>query len=117
MSVLTTNVKRHFPSYDIKKDHKEIMLDFDDAEANAFRLAFGEEMTNVIRGCSVHFIRSAMRVAKLVNISSTSLGYQIFMSVVKLIPDNSSKDVVIWLLKFYLVQHLLPGFQYTCHHP
>ena len=93
LSVLTTNVRRYNPNYDIKKDHKEILLDFDDAEANAFRLAFGEEVINLIRGCSFHFIRSAMRVAKLVNIS-TSLGYQVFMSVVKIIPDNSSKDMV-----------------------
>jgi len=33
-------------------------------------------------------------VAKLVNVSTISLGYQIFMSVVKLIPDNSSKELV-----------------------
>ena len=56
LSVLTTNVKRYYPTYDIKKDHKEILLDFDDAEANAFCLAFGEKVTNLIPGCSIHFL-------------------------------------------------------------
>ena len=35
-----------------------------------------------------------MRIAKIVNPSTTSLGYQIFMSVAKLIPDNPSRDKV-----------------------
>ena len=48
-------------------------------------------VTNLIRSCSVHFIRSAMRVAKLVNISTTSLGYQMFMSVVNLSPTIHPK--------------------------
>ena len=52
------------------------------------------EINNILHGCSVHFIRSAMRIAKIVNPSTHSLGYQIFMSVAKLIPDNPSKDKV-----------------------
>ena len=39
-------------------------------------------------------LRSAMRIAKLVNSSVASVGYQIFMSVAKLIPENSSQTVV-----------------------
>ena len=35
-----------------------------------------------------------MRVAKLVNLSTASPGYYIFMSIVKRIPDEPSKDVV-----------------------
>ena len=60
-------------------------MDFDDAEANAFCSAFGVEISSHLCGCAVHFIRSGIRVAKLVNIFTTSLGYQMFMSVVKLI--------------------------------
>ena len=52
------------------------------------------EINNILRGCSVQFIRSAMRIAKIVNPSTHSLGYQMFMSVAKLIPDNPSKDKV-----------------------
>ena len=71
------------------------MLDFDESEANGSHEALGIEIANLFRGCSVHFIRSALHVAKLVNVSQTSLGYQIFMAVAKLIPDNSSKETVL----------------------
>jgi len=74
--------------------HKEILLNFDDTESRAFIDKFGEPISNLLQGCSVHFIRSAMHVAKLVNSSNFSSGYQIFMSVVKCTPDEPSKDVV-----------------------
>ena len=35
-----------------------------------------------------------MRVGKLVKLSSSSLGYQIFVAVAKLIPDNPSREIV-----------------------
>ena len=95
LTELSQNVKDYVPTYNIKLAHKEILLDFDEAEANGFREAFRTEIANLLRGCSVHFIRSALRVAKLVNVSQTSLGYQIFMAVAKLIPDNSSKEIVL----------------------
>ena len=47
-----------------------------------------------LRGCRVHFLRSAMRVAKQVNSSSLSPWYLIFMHIVRRIPDESSKDIV-----------------------
>ena len=94
LSVLTHNVKRQYKDYDINRMHKEILLDFDDAESRAFIDTFGEPISNLLRGCSVHFIRSAMRVAKLVNCSTISPGYHIFMSIVKCIPDEPSRDVV-----------------------
>ena len=115
LSVLNTNVKKYFPWYDIKVAHKEILLDFDDAEANAFFSAFGVEISSHLRGCAVHFIRSGMRVAKLVNISTTSLGYQIFMSVVKLIPDNSCKELVN--LAFKVLSGSLPFTRLSSHLP
>ena len=94
LSVLSANIKQAFSRYEMTSAHKEILLDFAEGEANAFRESVGMEINNILRGCSVHFIRSAMRIAKIVNPSTHSLGYQIFMSVVKLIPDNPSKDKV-----------------------
>ena len=87
-------MKKFYPSYDITTAHKEILLDFDEAEANGFQSSFGNNVSNLFRGCSVHFLRSAMRVGKLVNLSSSSLGYQIFVAVAKLIPDNPSREIV-----------------------
>ena len=46
-------------------------MDFDDTEANAFVEGFGEDMYNILRGCHVHFLRSAMQVARLVNPSAS----------------------------------------------
>ena len=76
--VLSCNVKQLYPRYELKIAHKEIMLDFDEAEANEFKESFGGDVTNILRGCSVHFLRSAMRIAKLVNSSTASSGYQIY---------------------------------------
>ena len=115
LSVLNTNVKKYFPRYDIKVAHKEILLDFDNAEANAFCSAFGAEISSHLHGCKVHFIRSGMRVAKLVNISTTSLGYQIFMPVVRLIPDNSCKESVN--LAFKVLPGSLPFTRLSSHLP
>ena len=92
--IFSSNIKQLFPTYEITSAHKEILLDFAESEANAFEQSFGSSVSNLLRGCSVHFIRSAMRIAKIVNSSTSSLGYQIFMSVAKLIPDNPSKDKV-----------------------
>ena len=94
LSILSNHVKKFYPSYNMTTAHKEILLDFDEAEANGFRLSFGNDVSNLFRGCSVHSLRSAMRVGKLVNLSSSSLGYQIFVAVVKLIPDNPSREIV-----------------------
>jgi len=94
LSKLAKNVKSQVKDYNIKTAHKEILVDFDDAESNAFAASFGQELLNIIRGCSVHFLRSAMRVAKLVNVSTTSPGYKIFMSIAKRIPDEDNKKNV-----------------------
>ena len=40
-------------------------------------------------------MRSAMRVAKVVNSSSVSTGYSIFMAIAKRIPDEPSQSVVL----------------------
>ena len=91
LSVFSSNIKQFVPRYEITSAHKEILLDFAESEANAFEESFGSSVSNLLRGCSVHFIRSAMRIVKTVNPSTTSLGYQIFVSVAKLIPDNPSR--------------------------
>ena len=88
-------MSRKQPLYDIHTNHREVLLDFDDAEANAFIDSFGKNITNIIRGCSVHFMRSAMRVAKVVNPSVHSDGYKVFMVIAKRIPDEPSADIVL----------------------
>jgi len=95
LNVLVNNVKKQQPLYNIHTTHKEVLLDFDNAEANTFVDSFGENITNIIRGCSVHFMRSAMCVAKVVNPSVHSDGYKVFMGIVKRIPDEPSTDVVM----------------------
>ena len=70
-------------TYNIQTAHKEVMLDFDDTEANAFQESFGEEVMSIIRGRSAHFMCSAMHVAKVVNLSVQSVGYRLFMSIAK----------------------------------
>ena len=94
LSKLVSNVKKQVKDYNIKTAHKEILVDFDDAESNAFAASFGQELLNIVRGCAIHFQRSAMRVAKLVNPSVTSPGYLIFMSVARRIPDENNKQTV-----------------------
>ena len=49
LSVLVGNIKKQQPLYDIHTDHKEVLLDFDDAEANAFTDSFGKNIANIIR--------------------------------------------------------------------
>ena len=100
LSVLTHNVKNHEPTYEIAKTHKEILLDFDDAEANAFQESFGNSVMSLIRGCSVHFMRSAMRVAKVVNSSSVSTGYLIFMAITNEFLMNPHRVLCLMHLMF-----------------
>ena len=95
LSVLVRNVSQLHCDYNINRVHKEILLDFDESEAKAFIENFGHSIANILRGCSVHFIRSTMRVAKAVNFSTASGGYHIFMSIAKRIPDEPSPENVI----------------------
>ena len=48
LKVLSCNVKQSYPRYELKTAHKEIMLDFDEAEANRFKESFSEEVTNIL---------------------------------------------------------------------
>ena len=56
LSKLESNVTSMYKDYNIGEKHKEILLDFDDAEANGFTQAFGKSIANILRGCSVHFL-------------------------------------------------------------
>ena len=94
LSVLVRNVSQLHCDYNINRVHKEILLDFDESEAKAFIENFGHSIASILRGCSVHFIRSTMRVAKAVNFSTASNGYHIFMSIAKRIPDEPSSENV-----------------------
>jgi len=75
LSVFSSNIKQFFTRYKLTSAHKEILLDFAESEANAFEESFDSGVRNLLRGCSVHFIRSAMRIVKIVNSSISSLGY------------------------------------------
>ena len=55
LSRLDCNIKTLYKEYNIARDNKEILLDFDEAECNAFSKAFGKEINNILQGCSVHF--------------------------------------------------------------
>ena len=71
-----------------------MLLDFDDAESQVFMYTFNEPISNFLHSCLVHFICSAMHVTSLANSLNISPVYHIFISIVKHIPDKSSKDVV-----------------------
>ena len=68
--------------------HKEKLLNFDEAEINAFQKSFSNKVLPLTRGCAVQFMRSAMHVAKVVYSSSVLIGYSVFMATVKQIPDE-----------------------------
>lgn len=102
LNVLVENVKKQRNDYDIVVAHKEILLDFDDAEANAFINTFSMKVSNLYRGCEVHFLRFVMRVARKVNINSDSVGYTVFMSIAKCISTETSKENVEKFLMCYV---------------
>ena len=98
LNVFASNVKKQQSTYNIQTSHKEILLDFDDAEANVFQESFDEDIMRIIRGCHVHFLCSAMRVAKVVNSSLHSVGYRLFMSISKEYYLMSLLEMLQWKL-------------------
>ena len=55
------------PNFDNEKTLRKILLDFDDAEYNGLTRVLGKDITEkLLRGCSVHWMRSVNKVAKLV---------------------------------------------------
>ncbi|KAK3736283.1 hypothetical protein QZH41_020744 [Actinostola sp. cb2023] len=61
------SVSRKFTTFENGKNLKQIMVDFDDAEYNGLKTVIGEKLAEkIIRGCSVHWMRSVNRVSGLV---------------------------------------------------
>ena len=85
LSVLTHNVKREYKDYDINRMHKEILM-----MLSLEHSLFGEPVSNLLRVFSSFYSLSyACSQASIV-----SPEYRIFMSIVKCIPDEPSRDVV-----------------------
>ena len=73
---------------------KQILVDFDDAEYNGLVKVLGKDFAEkVIRGCSVHWVRSANRVAKIVCTSSDE--ESVFKYLGKIIQESQEKDAVL----------------------
>ena len=53
LNVLVSNVKKRQSTYNIQTSHKEILLDFDDAEANVFQESFDEDIMGLSRSLFV----------------------------------------------------------------
>ena len=87
-------VTREYPNF--KKGHtlKQILVDFDDAEYNGLVEVLGMDFAQkVIRGCSVHWMRSVNRVAKMVCASRDE--ESVFKYIGKIIQETQDKDTVI----------------------
>ena len=56
LSVLAENVRKQHKNYNITTSHKEILVDFADAKANAFQASFGEDVEYFLYGCRVYFL-------------------------------------------------------------
>ena len=56
--------KKHNHEFDIGKTLLGVVIDWSGAEADGLRLAVGKETANLLlKGCSIHWIRSYQRVA------------------------------------------------------
>ena len=55
LSVLAGNVKKQHKNYNITTSHKEILMDFADAEVIAFQASFGKDIACILRECRIHF--------------------------------------------------------------
>lgn len=76
------------------KSLKQIVVDFDDAEYNGFSQVLGKDLAEkLLRGCSVHWMRSANKVAKVVCQSRDEEA--IFKILARKVEDVSSKDDVM----------------------
>ena len=77
---------------------RSILVDFDDAKYKGFEECLGEELTKkVLRGCSVHWMRSVNRVCKLICKGENE--DEIFKALASSIKDEDSKDNVILLFQ------------------
>lgn len=76
------------------KSLRQIVVDFDDAEYNGFTRVLGKDITEkLIRGCSVHWMRSVNKVAKLVCHSQDE--EMIFKTLARNVEDATRKEDVM----------------------
>lgn len=87
-------VTRCYPNF--KKGHSltQILVDFDDAEYNGLVKVVGKDFAEkVIRGCSVHWMKSVNRVAKIVCTSDDE--ESVFKYLGKIVQEVAERDMVI----------------------
>ena len=85
---------KYYPNFRKGQSLKQILLDFDHAEYNGLVKVLGKDFAEkVIRGCSVHWMRSVNRVAKIVCTSSEE--ESVFKYLGKIIQESQEKDVVL----------------------
>jgi hypothetical protein len=85
-----------YPRFDNGKKLKQIMVDFDDAEYNGLKQVIGEKLAEkIIRGCSVHWLRSLNRVCSLVTTSTEE--EIVFKAIGKKIEEVEGKEDVLQL--------------------
>ena len=83
-----------YPNFRKGRSLKQILVDFDDAEYNGLVQVLGKDLVEkLIRGCSVHWMRSVNRVAKIVCTSSEE--ESVFKHLGKVIQESEEKDVVL----------------------
>ena len=83
-----------YPNFRKGQSLKQILVDFDDAEYNGLVQVLGKDLAEkVIRGCSVHWMRSVNSVAKIVCTSSEE--ENVFKSLGKVIQESEKKDIVL----------------------
>ena len=82
------------PNFDNGKSLRQIVVDFDDAEYNGFTQVLGKCITEkLLRGCSVHWMRSVNKVAKLVCQSRDE--ETIFKTLARKVEDATRKEDVM----------------------
>ena len=82
------------PNFDNGKTLRQIVVDFDDAEYNGFTQVLGKDITEkLLRGCSVHWMRSVNKVAKLVCQSRDE--ETIFKTLARRVEDATKKEDVM----------------------
>ena len=87
-------VTKYYPNFRKGQSLKQILVDFDDAEYNGLVKVLGKDFAEkVIRGCSVHWMRSVNRVAKIVCTSSEEESVLKYLG--KIIQESQEKDAVL----------------------
>ena len=83
-----------YPNFRKGQSLKQILVDFDDTEYNGLVQVLGKDLAEkLIRGCSVHWMRSVNRVAKIVCTSSEE--ESVFKHLGKVIQESEEKNVVL----------------------